>query len=524
LWLILLAFGGLGPFVGLGPLGLGPVGLAFGKAPGLTIHERFEPDPREELPLRVTTENGRLSGAINTSVGPVSAPEAGTGSPFAEAIFGGAAQSAGLEERLELDGATVPPEAMRYYEPFRPGTAPFKRVYSYDYVKKDFSLGVRVPELSGVPVHSAVTAKDEAFYAEFYVDLKADQPVRVVSVASGARIVAMYSEPDRDLEVLEDGAENWFIRGRTSERVRVIMQVAAPRRAFVFRARLGNFRTVESNEPIPPLVLDAARPVLLHIGVDRSLAPSVALERLVAYFRNFRASSVTPLARDAVALYRELSLNQRGVCRHRAFAFAITAQALGFRVRVVANEAHAWVEVFDGEGFSRIDLGGAAPSVMQVNQNAEVPLHEPEPDPFAWPFGQLSGSELGRGMHARPKSPSPAGWPGTVASTSGSAGTNSGSANDTPASARPLVDVHLKSDKARRGELLLVEGSASQSGRQCARKRVDVFLERADGARELVGSLFTDVAGRFAGQVSLPRDVPLGHAQISAEISGSCAN
>jgi hypothetical protein len=517
---VLATLGTLAPFGSA----LGSVGPSLGRPTGRTPHERFEPDPAEELPLHSTTENGRLSGAINTSVGPVGAPSAVDGPAPPEAIFGGSTEAAGPSATFKLDGATLPPEMVRYYEPFRPGTAPFKRLYAYDFVKSDFSLGVQQPALTGVPMHGSVTAKDEAFYSEFYVELKAGVPVRVASVAPGARIVALYSEPDRDLEMLEDGAENWFVRGKTTERVRIVMQIAAPKRAFSLRARLGNFRTIESREPVPLHILEAAGPVLLHIGVDRTLAPSVALERLVAYFRNFRPSAVTPLAQDPIALYRELSLNQRGVCRHRAFAFHVTAQALGFRTRVVTNEAHAWVEVFDGEGYARIDLGGAAPNVMQVNRHPEVPLHEPEPDPFTWPLGQVSGQQLGREMHGAPSSPKATGtWPGSVESTAPSGPRAPGaSSSEASPSSRPTVVLGLKSARARRGELLLVEGSASQSGQPCARKRVDVFLGRADGGRELVGSVLTDAQGQFTGQVSLPRDLPLGHALVSAQIAGAC--
>jgi transglutaminase-like putative cysteine protease len=40
----------------------------------------------------------------------------------------------------------------------------------------------------------------------------------------------------------------------------------------------------------------------------------------------------------------DLARGKRGVCRHRAYAFVIVAQALGIPARFVQNEAHAWVE------------------------------------------------------------------------------------------------------------------------------------------------------------------------------------
>ena len=74
------------------------------------------------------------------------------------------------------------------------------------------------------------------------------------------------------------------------------------------------------------------------------------------------SSNEPPTGHDDV--YLDLALSQRGVCRHRAFAFLVTALHLGIPTRMVVNEAHAWVEVSDGTLWHRIDLGGdiVAPS------------------------------------------------------------------------------------------------------------------------------------------------------------------
>ena len=79
--------------------------------------------------------------------------------------------------------------------------------------------------------------------------------------------------------------------------------------------------------------------------------------KLVAYFRSFVDSDEFPTDRDDV--YLALALSKKGVCRHRAFAFLVTALGLGLPARMITNEAHAWVEVSDGSLWRRIDLGGA---------------------------------------------------------------------------------------------------------------------------------------------------------------------
>jgi len=498
------------------------------------LHERFVPSPAEELALRATTENGRLPFALSTKVGPVTAPPSQEAADGAE-VYGGRASSGTNSAPYRLDALTGPPDQIRYHDPFRPGTAPYKRLFVYDQVNEDLSLDVRSHSLSSVTDQSVRTARDEAFFADFFVDLEKDVPVRIVSVAAGARIVALYSEPERSLEILEDSAENWFVRGTSSERVRLIMQLAAPRRAFTFRAQLGNFRTIESPTPVPRFLEEAARPVLAQAGVSRGLAPSVALERLVNYFRNFHASTQIPVARGGLELYRELSLGRRGVCRHRAFAFVVTAQALGFRARMVHNEAHAWVEVFDGEMFARIDLGGAAPELLPVALDPNVPLYEPDPDPFVWPPGESSGLALGRRMHEPPQKAREPSWPGSIqagpdpnSTLPSSTLPSSAQQSSTPSEQMPkpssavVVELKLKAPKIQRGGLLEVSGRAKAEAQSCDHVRVDVFLEGKDGFRQLLGSTLTDKDGQFLGQVTVPRDAPLGQTALVAEVAEPC--
>ena len=107
-----------------------------------------------------------------------------------------------------------------------------------------------------------------------------------------------------------------------------------------------------------------------------------------------QASDTTTWPKGAGAdLYKELALTQKGVCRHRAYAFVITALAQGIPARMVRNEAHAWVEVYDGSLWHRIDLGGAAER-MDTEQDPTEPQHRPPDDPYSWPEGSESGQEL----------------------------------------------------------------------------------------------------------------------------------
>jgi hypothetical protein len=67
----------------------------------------------------------------------------------------------------------------------------------------------------------------------------------------------------------------------------------------------------------------------------------------------------------------------------------VTALGLGLPARLVRNEAHAWVEAFDGSIWHRIDLGGAA-GRFELDSPRDVPLYGGPEDPFSWPAGTQS--------------------------------------------------------------------------------------------------------------------------------------
>src|SRR5690606_23407070 len=169
-------------------------------------------------------------------------------------------------------------------------------------------------------------------------------------------------------------------------RARVVMQLSIERQVFGSQFRPVSFSALKPYlSPVPPSVVGVAQEVATHIGVGRNMTPAGVLASLVSYFRKFKESAELPTSTESLDLYRELSLSQKGVCRHRAYAFAVTAIALGLPTRLVHNEAHAWVEVYDTELWHRIDLGGAATNINETRPDALSPNHRPPADPFTWP-------------------------------------------------------------------------------------------------------------------------------------------
>ena len=110
----------------------------------------------------------------------------------------------------------------------------------------------------------------------------------------------------------------------------------------------------------------------------------------------FRAFVPGEQVEQGGSVYERLTLSQIGVCRHRSYAFMVTARALGIPTRYVTNQVHAFVEVLDPNGrWRRVDLGGEgiAPEDLGLtqdvlNQTQQAPQTYrpddglPQPKPF----------------------------------------------------------------------------------------------------------------------------------------------
>jgi transglutaminase-like putative cysteine protease len=85
-------------------------------------------------------------------------------------------------------------------------------------------------------------------------------------------------------------------------------------------------------------------------------------------------------------LYLDLARGGKGLCRHRAYGFVVTARALGIHARFVQNEAHSWVEVqLPDVGFLRIDLGGATHGLTAHDTRERASYVPTQPDTLPRP-------------------------------------------------------------------------------------------------------------------------------------------
>jgi hypothetical protein len=517
----------IGAAIAVGP---GDAGAEAPIPPNSPLHEYVAPDANEDVSFAATTLDGNLPAALDTPSGIATAPDP-TRPPDAKNLYSGGTSDDSPNSTYEPDRDTRQPQVENYDDPFSPSTSPFKRLRAFDTVDPSYTLRVAHSALSVLTVGGQLASDDEPFYADFSVDLLPDEPVRIPSVGPGARVLKLHTTPEASTSLLHDGADNWFIRGTERKRVRVVMELAITRATFGSQiAETSWERLAPFVPPQPEAHAAAAQRVLEHIGVSRSMSVPQATAKLVDYFRSFAPSTDTP--HDQADIYLDLALSKKGVCRHRAFAFLVTALHLGLPARMVVNEAHAWVEVYDGSLWHRIDLGGAAQN-LDDPPDPSKPQYQPPPDPYAWPDNAQQGS--GQGLASRMRQNAGIGDPsksspnGSQNDPNGSStppvSTPSASAADSstpPRNDLPPTKLELESveKNVRRGTSLHVRGKAEGTS-ACRNIRIDVRLRSDAHPNGIpIGSLSTDDAGVYDGSVVVPRDLAAGDYELVLSTPG----
>lgn len=498
--------------------------------PNSPLHEFVAPDPNEDVSFAATTLDGNLPAALDTPSGIATAPDP-TRPPDAKNLYSGGTSDDSPNSTYEPDRDTRQPEVENYDDPFTPATSPFKRLRAFDTVDPAYTLRVAHSALKVVTVGGQLGQDDEPFYADFSVDLLPDEPVRIPSVGPGSRVLKLHTTPETSASILADGAENWFMRGTERKRVRVVMEIA------ISRATFGSEIADVSWDKLAPFVPSqpeghraAAQKVLDLVGVSHAMSVPQATAKLVEYFRAFTPSTDPP--HEHGDIYLDLALSKKGVCRHRAFAFLVTALHAGLPARMIVNEAHAWVEVFDGNLWHRIDLGGAALNIDDPPDGSKPP-YQPPPDPFSWPDSAQQGS--GQGLANRMRQNAGLTDPGK-GSSNGSNDPNGSSAPPSPSSNSPSpsdsgaptpndlpktkLELETVEKNVRRGTSLHVKGKAEGTS-VCRNIRIDVRLKsEAHPKGILIGSLSTDESGVYDGSVVVPRDLAAGDYDLEISTRG----
>jgi hypothetical protein len=261
----------------------------------------------------------------------------------------------------------------------------------------------------------------------------------------------------------------------------------------------------------------------LGIGPESEL--SAAVQALTAHFRAFEESSDPP--EDSGDIYLDLARGRKGICRHRAYAFVVTAHALGLPARFVQNEAHSWVEIElpAGAGWMRIDLGGAAHGLTAQGLEDRAVYHPAEPDRLPRPPAYEQSYSL-MNRHGSPGGRSDVSslLERLVEPDLQRVLGQSGDGRDLQSSRAPATIAIDQRDASvlRGGALDLSGGVTSLTGEPASGLRVEISL-LAESRRErmLLGVTVTDPRGRFEGSFDVPPDLPVGEYRLVVITPGS---
>jgi hypothetical protein len=442
--------------------------------------------------------------------------------------------------------------ALDYYEAFNPSIAPFKRITGLDATVLDADgrtpvLGIGDPRRRSVPVEGADSAAPDRrprdrFWGEATLDFSKGRALPLPSVSPESRILSLRTEPAIDLAIERDHADGFFAVARGSlpdQPVFVAFLTDAPR--TYFGTTLPHAPVAVLAAHVPPL--DAgirARGLLFaaELGIGPRSDLAAALSALTAHFRAFEESSAPPP--DTGDIYLDLARAKKGICRHRAYAFVVTAHALGIPARFMQNEAHSWVEVeLPRVGFMRIDLGGAAHGLTAHGAN-DRPTYQPaEPDPLPRPgvyeesYSLLRQNATGvrkpdigqlQGRWVSPAADEAAAEAQGQASFMG--GPSAAAPRDTSGRAPLFIALDNRFTSALRGADVPISGHVHDAaGAGVAGLRIEVSLA-SEGRRErlLLGVTVSGAKGAFSARFGLPPDLVPGDYRLVVVTPGDATH
>jgi hypothetical protein len=420
-------------------------------------------------------------------------------------------------------------ETLDYHASFDPAIAPFKRVTSLDAVVLDDDgvtplLSVHQPRRSIVAIEDPDAPPPDPrprdqFWGHVRLDFSQGRAVPLPSVSPDSRILWLKSEPKASLRIERDGADNFFVIGLQAQpsRVSIALLTDAPRAYFGTPLPAGPVDVLAAEvPPMPASIKQRALAFAGEIGLSPKSTLADALSVLTEHFRSFEESDEPPP--DSGDIYLDLARSKKGICRHRAYAFAITAQALGIPTRFVQNEAHSWVETkLPTTGWMRIDLGGAANGMRAHAETDRTLYHPANPDPLPRPeayeqsYSQASAETQGL------RSPNVDALAGRWLPTE----------EIVPAqSAQPLRPLALSvapdATDVLRGHELAVRGRVhDDDGRGVEGMRIEVSLASAARTeRLLLGVVTSGPDGRYQQSFEVPPDLAVGDYELVAVTPG----
>ena len=464
------------------------------------------------------------------------------------------------------DRATQREGRLDYHATFDPSVVPFKRNRALNAVTSDYTLRLHAGALQRLePVGNRPTPGREIFWGSVLLDLQPGEATPIPSVSPDSRILSYEATPPVPMAFFRDEAGNFYVRSRGGGRVRLVFVTDAPRSYFGGAIPEGVFlRDLPraAGRGVSPRVRRAAREVARAVGVDTRRPYGEVLGKLVRYFRSFEAGEPPVSTGD---IYRDLALGRRGICRHRVFGFVVTALGLGIPARYVFNEAHVFAEVYvpraggAGGGWMRVDLGGGAERLVIHDAQTKVRHADTGRDPFvggaggagsggaAPPPDHAAGAQVVEGLpptrrggasqsHGVGASGAAAGA-GGAAGAAGSDGAAGGAGTQAKlAGVLPAAPLRLVNPLARRtgttlvigrrivfrGDQLEASGVVTTEAGVPVRDGLVQLVARGPGGGQarLLGAARTGADGSYRLKVTLPKGLPPGSWDVTAEFLG----
>lgn len=201
------------------------------------------------------------------------------------------------------------------------------------------------------------------------------QPRGIASVSPEQSLLSL--NPRASVILSQDDAGNFYISASPDAPLedldRIALMVSAPRAYFSGSWRSSLSLSELKDHPNLELPIDLKREALRLnsqlFSIDENTPFEELIFKLTDYFRSFIPGE-QPKGEGSV--YKRLMLSQIGVCRHRSYAFVVTARALGIPTRYLTNQVHAFAEILDPSGrWRRVDLGGEgiAPEDTRLTQS-----------------------------------------------------------------------------------------------------------------------------------------------------------
>ncbi|MEZ4269191.1 MAG: transglutaminase domain-containing protein [Myxococcota bacterium] len=446
-----------------------------------------------------------------------------------------------LGSRALPDRDTEKEGTLGYHAVFDPSVVPFKRNRALDTVASDGSLALGPQRFEIVrPTGNHGSQDHEVFWGSVLVEGRPGEDIPLPSVAPSARILSYETTPKTAVTFVRDQADNFYIRTTAPGRFRLIFLTDAPSSYFGRSVPLGH--TVRD---IPPELRPRphadyaarARKVAARLGLEASAPYDQLLGALVKHFRDFEPGDPPPESDD---IYTDLALGKRGICRHRAYGFVVTAHGLGIPARYVFNEAHVFVEVWvpgRDAGWMRVDLGGGAERLviqgtedkLRHHPRGRDPFERPEPFARALAEGQSSaGATHVEGLPPvrRAERSAPSAARGTAKPLSG------GALLPPPVSRRQerpdlratRTSLELSDALVFRGDALEASGRVlDAAGRPVTIGSVQVLLMDGPGGRALglLALTTVDASGRYSARFQVPADQRPGGYEVIAEFLGA---